>query len=44
MSLCELFIGLGFLTFYPYLIIGLIVGIIIGYLIKQIKKQRSDTN
>jgi len=29
-GLCELFIYLGLLSFYPYLIIGLVLGYILG--------------
>jgi len=37
MSLCNLFIGLGFLTFYPYLIIGIIIGIVLHKVYLRLK-------
>lgn len=37
MTLCEIFIALGFLSFYPYLIIGLIIGMLVGYLLQKYK-------
>jgi len=30
-NLCELFIYLGFLSFYPYLIFGVIFGFVLGF-------------
>ena len=40
MSLCSLFIQLGALTFYPYLIIGLIIGIFISWVFLIIKNRK----